>query len=84
MEFMQDYYPSSSTPREGAADSKRFAHSAEPNRLLVGLLGSWVAVFFSCFLAVLLSCCLAASLACLLKKLKNCAKLQPKSSPEGP
>ena len=64
---------------------KRFAHSAEPNRLVVGMLGSWLAVWFSAFLvAVLLSCCLAASLACLLKKLKNCSKVDPKSSPEGP
>ena len=51
---------------------KRFAHSAEPNHLVVGMLGSWVAVWFSSFLvAVLLSCCLAASLVCLLKKSTN-------------
>ena len=62
------------TPATGAVDFKRFAHSAEPNRLVVRMLGSWVAVWFSSFLvAVLLSCCLAASLACLLKKFKICS-----------
>ena len=64
---------------------KRFAHSPEPNCLVVGMLGSWVALWFSSFLvAVLLSCCLAAALACLLKKLKNCSNEDPKLSPEGP
>ena len=72
-------------PRRGTANFKRFAHSAEPNHLVVGMLGSWVAVWFSSFLvAVLLSCRLATSLACLLKKVKNCSKVDPKSSPEGP
>ena len=67
------------------ANFKLFAHSAEPDRLVVGMLGSWVAVWFYSFLvAVLLSCCLAASLACLWKKLENSSKVDPKSSPEVP
>ena len=68
----------------GNGHFKRFAHSAEPNCLVVRVLGSWVAVWFSSVLvAVLLSCCLAASLACLLKKSKKSSKVDPKSSPEG-
>ena len=42
------------TPATGAVDFKRFAHSAEPNRLVVGMLGSWVAVWFSSFLVAVL------------------------------
>ena len=47
---------------------KRFAHSAEPNYLKLFLR----------------SYCRAALLACMLKKLKNCSKVDPKLSPEGP
>ena len=65
---MQESCHPSSTPRKGAADLKRFAHSAEPN----------------CLKLFLRSYCRAALLACMLKKLKNCSKVDPQLSPEGP
>ena len=58
----------SKIPGINIINSKRFAHSAEPNYLKLFLL----------------SYCRAALLACMLKKLKNCSKVDPKLSPEGP
>ena len=67
-EFMHELILAFSTSRRGATDLKRFAHSAEPNYLKLFLR----------------SYCRAALLACMLKKLKNCSKVDPKLSPEGP